>query len=74
MSLVRSTENNKIDGYYRSGKGIRIGIQRLEPLTGARKRKKIPLQLIFNNSRSSILPESAPDPKIDSLDIVLKWT
>ena len=36
----------------------------VEPPAGARNNKKRPLQLIFNNPRTSILPGSAPDPNI----------
>ena len=40
-------------------KEIMIGPRRVRV---PRKRKKTPLQIIFNNSRSSIKPGSAPDP------------
>ena len=58
MLLVRILESNQIDAYFRSGfvkisfapQGLEIG--------------KTHPQLIFNNPRSSILPENAPDPKI----------
>ena len=42
------------------GKELGLGLARLAPLQWpAIERKK---QLVFNNPRSSILPESAPDP------------
>ena len=41
---------------------IRIGPAWLKPPAGARNRKTPP-QIILNNPRSSIKPESAPDPK-----------
>ncbi len=45
------------------GKGLGQGPAGLELTVRARNRKKTLLQTIFNNPRSSIKPESAPDPK-----------
>lgn len=38
----------------------------LEPPQGLKKEEKTPPKLIFNNPRSSIKPESAPDPNGNS--------
>ena len=43
---------------------IKIGPRRDQPPAGTRNSKKN-LQISFNNHRSSIEPESAPDPKKD---------
>ena len=75
MLLVRIVQNNIIDAYFRAsyvkeslalpaglGNGLVEGPARLRPPAGARNRKKTTPQIIFNNSRSSIKPGSAPDP------------
>ena len=66
--LVRIIENNKIDAYFMLG-WMKYRLASLTPqgrkdieIFRARKKEKTPPQLIFNNSRSSILPGSAPDP------------
>ena len=43
--------------------GLGYGLAGLEPPARARNSQKKP-QIIFNNPRSSIKPESAPDPII----------
>ena len=48
---------------------IRIGLGRVRVPAGARNIKKTLLKLIFNNLRSSIKPESAPNSNILSNSI-----
>jgi len=43
-------------------KRIRIFPLRIRALAGARNSKKTPTRLILNNPRSSMKPESEPDP------------
>ncbi len=51
------------DWFHPSGyKGIRMSPRRFR--AGVSNIKKKPFQLIFKNLRSSILPESSPDPNI----------
>ena len=54
----------------RVSKGIRIGPNSVRDPSGARDEKKTSYQLIFNNSRSSILPGSVPDPTSIVMNII----
>ena len=45
-----------------------LGRVRIGPSAGARNREKRTPKLIFNKPRSSIKPESAPDPIILSIN------
>ncbi len=71
MLLVRILNNNTIDAYSRSCQvklrfalscSVRKGPHRVGAPASARKKKKTPTKLISDNPRSSILPESGPDP------------
>ncbi len=55
----------------RLGNGLRYGPAGLESPTGLEIAKKNPpSQIIFKNPRSSIKPESAPDTKINTINML----
>ncbi len=63
LNLVRLRKGNFCPAGI--GKRLGLGTTVLDPKAGARnKKKKTPIQLIFNNPITSILPGITPNPQI----------